>query len=149
MPSRKTSERYIGRTAVLFVARLNQGSRCFRQRAVVVPLLDIMRDKLVGSGCNAKAYCFLSSELHVLIEGFSEFSRPRRAFLAFREETESWLLGNGLPGWAPTFFCREIPSLKDRETLALEVLEEPAKRALSPRMCQYPFIGSIEQASEG
>jgi len=135
---------YIGKKTVSFTACVDDRKHIFVSPRIVEPFIQILEDCAARNECVVPIYCFMPDHLHVLIQGTTDVSRPKRAMDQLKEDSGEWLLRNHPNwGWQRDYHDHILRKGEDWRRHAFYVLQNPMRAGLVSDPYTYPFTGSI------
>jgi REP element-mobilizing transposase RayT len=122
----------------------------FRSRALfvegetVVKVLDTLRDAAQKQRFDVYAYCFLPTELVLVVRGKDEQAHLKKFLSEFRSTSSSameQILGHSL--WKKKYFERVLRKSEESKQVIEGVFRLPAKAGLAKASAEYEFQGSF------
>lgn len=136
-------EAYIGRVRRSFTICVLDKKVLFISDHVFRAMVDMLKDALNKSNCDAHIYLFMPDHWHLLIEGKSDESDLWECVVDFKQKSGYWLARNALlEKWQKDFYDHILRKEKDLVKQIRYILENPVRKGLVEDWKTYPFKGS-------
>ncbi|MER3524078.1 MAG: hypothetical protein C4326_08415 [Ignavibacteria bacterium] len=143
-PGRRPRFDYTGTHRYLITLPVFADRRVFVERQRVLTVLHALRDSALVHRFDVYAYCFLPSDLTLVVRGKDTKANLKEFLRAFRLLSSNAMtqeLGHTL--WKKKYFERVLRKNEETRAIVASVFERPVKAGLIKQASQYPYQGSF------
>ena len=143
-PHRLPAHYYIGQKAIAYTVCLADRRPQLNSEQIVMPLLEILEDKMAVTDCQVGIYCFMPDHLHIIACGQTDNANSKRAMDAFKQESGRFLKDR-FPQvvWQGDYYDHIIRRSHDWRRQVAYVFRNPVRARLVENGFDYPYTGSI------
>jgi len=147
LPIRKPSPRlkafdYEGNYCYFVTCCTHQGNLYFKDKTVVAPVLDTLKEVAQKEAFTIMSYCFMPDHLHLLLSG-DKTSSLKDFMRAFKQKSSfHFKKTSGKALWQRSYYDHILRKEEDIREIALYIFRNPIRKGLVSRIRDYPFLGS-------
>jgi len=135
---------YLGMHRYLIMLPAFKSVPVFKEREIVLGVLDALREASWNQHFDVYAYSFLPGVLMLIIRGKEERSDMKQFLAAFRQaSTERMQSRLGHPLWKKKYMERVLRKKEDTKAVAREIFQGPVRAGLTASAAEYEFQGSF------
>jgi REP element-mobilizing transposase RayT len=135
---------YKGMHRYLITLPVYASKKIFTDKVLIRRVLDILRESCWKYHFDLYAYCFMPSQLIMIVRGKEEYS-DMKAFLSTFRSVSSTSLEPQLKHvlWKKRYLERVLRKKEDSRKIADGIFQLPVKAGLAASGAEYPFQGSF------
>jgi REP element-mobilizing transposase RayT len=135
---------YLGMHRYLITLPAFKSNPVFKERDVVLGVLDALREASRNHHFDVYAYSYLPDTLTLIVRGKEERSDMKQFLTAFRQASSEKLLSRlGHPLWKKKYMERVLRKKEDTKVVARDLFQSPVRAGLAPSAAEYEFQGSF------
>jgi hypothetical protein len=135
---------YLGMHRYLITLPAFKSVPVFKEREIVLGVLDALREASWNQHFDVYAYTFLPDLLTLIIRGKEEASDMKRFLATFRQTSSERILARlGHPLWKKKYTERVLRRQEDTKAVAREIFQGPVRAGLASSAADYEFQGSF------
>jgi hypothetical protein len=135
---------YLGMHRYLITLPAFRSVPVFKEREIVLAVLDALRDISLAQHFDVYSYSFLPEVLTLIVRGKEEHSDMKLFLAAFRQASSERLVARlGHPLWKKKYTERVLRRQEDSKAVAREIFQGPVRVGLAASAAEYEFQGSF------
>lgn len=135
---------YLGMHRYLITLPASKSNSVFKEREIVLSVLDALREASWNQHFDVYAYSFLPDILTLIVRGKEDSSDMKQFLVAFRHMSSERLEARlGHPLWKKKYMERVLRKKEDTKDVAREIFQGPVRVGLSSSAAEYEFQGSF------